>query len=81
MNTEAWRATVHVVTKESDTTEQLNNSNIQDFLASKWQKPDLIVGLADFEVEFFTILFLKAAFPPPHPTVRHWEWQGIRVCV
>ena len=44
-------------------------------------EPDLIVGLADFEVEFFTILFLKAAFPPPHPTVRHWEWQGIRVCV
>ena len=35
MNTEAWRATVRVVTKESDTTEQLNNSNNQDFLARK----------------------------------------------
>ena len=39
MDRGAWRATVHQFTKESDMTEQLNNSNnqlTQDFVCCSW---------------------------------------------
>ena len=51
--------------QESDTTERLHNSNNQDFLASKWQKPDLIVALVDFGILYYTVSQSSIPTTPP----------------
>ena len=92
----AWQATVCVVTKESDTTEQLNNSNLlfgSRPLESFLREADLKTGeaapsfsfqgakhKANYILMYILVYFLLLSFSS-HPSVPHWCPHVCSLCL